>query len=99
MWKKKEPTPITDGVIEAAREGVRIFLEEATSWGADIRYILAHRQYSGTRRSDPGELLWKAVALDYAVAVLGLKTLPNLRDGSGRTIPREWQSLGGIGRY
>jgi hypothetical protein len=42
------------------------------------------------RRSDPGEALWKAVALDYAVAVLGLETQNTRTWGDGNPIPAAW---------
>lgn len=97
-WQSHEPTPLTDETIAAAREGIRVLVEEARAWGATIRYVLAHRQSSATRRSDPGELLWRAVVLEYAVPALGLATDPKLVVGDGRPVPREWDPAG-AGKY
>lgn len=82
----------TDETIATAREAVRWIVEEAAREGITIRYVLAHRQYSDSRRADPGWRLWREVAL-WAEAELGLVTLPELVDserGAGRPIPRQW---------
>jgi hypothetical protein len=63
-----------------------------------IEYIHAHRQSSGTRRSDPGEELWQKVVLEFAVPVLGLKTEPSRVLKDGRPIPESWD-LDGSGAY
>ena len=88
----------SERVINAARDAVRYMVEQGRREGMPLRYIWAHRQSSATRRSDPGEALWKRVALEYAVAVLGLETQPSRTWGDGRPIPVEWQP-GGVGPY
>lgn len=85
-------------VIEAAREAITWLCENAPKEGIELRYIHAHRQSSATRRGDPGLALWKAVALDHAVAKCGLKTLPHETWRDGRPIPVEWQA-DGVGHY
>lgn len=79
----------TDETIATAREAVRWIVEAARSEGITIRYMLAHRQYSRTRQADPGWRLWRDVAL-WSEDALGLVTLPDLVDGEGRPIPRDW---------
>lgn len=85
-------------VIDAARAAVRYMVETGRAAGMPLRYIWAHRQSSANRRGDPGEALWREVALDYAVAELGLETQPSRTWGDGRPIPVEWQ-LNGEGKY
>jgi peptidoglycan hydrolase-like protein with peptidoglycan-binding domain len=88
----------SERVINAARDAVRYMVEQGRREGMPLRYIWAHRQSSAMRRSDPGEALWKRVALEYAVAVLGLETQPSRTWGDGRPIPVEWQP-GGVGPF
>jgi hypothetical protein len=89
----------TSRVIDAACEAVRFAVEQGRAAGMPIRYIWAHRQSSSLRRSDPGQALWRSVALDFAVAVLGLETQPARTWGDGLPIPVEWQPDGGVGHY
>ncbi len=96
--------PITPDIVETAREALRVLVELGRAEGMPLKYIYAHRQSSGTRRSDPGEGIWKEVVLEYACKVLGLQTKPALtmvskKGGPGRTIPLDWQPDGGVGKY
>jgi len=93
-----EPTPLTETMINAAREAVRQLVELAAESGIKITHIYTHRQSSESRRSDCGEGLWRAVVLDYAVPVLGLRTSPGLTFGSGQPVPVEWDP-NGVGHY
>lgn len=97
-WNGKTPTEVTDDVVKAACAGIELLVREGRKMGMPIEYIHAHRQSSATRRSDPGEELWKRVVLDYAVPVLKLKTQPNLVLKDGRPIPKEWD-VSGVGAY
>lgn len=97
-WNKKRQTEVTSDSIRAARVAVKLLFEEGKKLGMPIEYIHAHRQSSATRRSDPGEELWKKVVLEYAVPVLGLKTQPKLILRNGRPIPEEWDP-DGFGKY
>lgn len=91
-------TPVTELVVETARLGLADLLKRMIKAGADPKYIVAHRQSSRTRRSDPGEELWKRIVLEYAVPELELQTRPDLVLGKGYTIPRDWDPAGS-GRY
>lgn len=99
-------TPVTEGTILAAREGMRLLVERALEIGAVIRYVYAHRQGDSWRRADPGEELWRKVVLEYAVPVLKLRTRPALSipdpqgDPSrhGMPIPKRWDP-DGVGDY
>lgn len=97
-WNKKHQTITTPESIEAARAGVKLLVDEGRKMGMPIEFIHAHRQSSVTRRSDPGEELWKKVVLEYAVPELGLKTETRLTIGNGRPIPEEWDP-DGFGEY
>lgn len=92
------PTELTDRTIAAAREGVRQLVMLGREAGMPITDIYAHRQSSATRRSDPGEALWRAVVLDYAVPVLGLTPQQGIRLSDGRPVCREWDP-NGVGSY
>jgi peptidoglycan hydrolase-like protein with peptidoglycan-binding domain len=86
-----EPQRPTAALVEAARRAVAWVVAEVAAHGGRVRWIYAHRQSSGTRQSDPGSALWKAVALE-----CGLETRPGFTVGSGRAIPEAW---GGEGPY
>ena len=91
-------TPVTDLLVDTAFAAIEDLVWRATLWGADLRYIVAHRQSSATRRSDPGEQIWKEVVLPAADA-FGLVMRPKWIVGEGRTIPKEWDEDNGHGRY
>jgi len=96
MWKRREPTPLTDLTVESGRLALRTLLEQSLEDNMKIRYILAHRQSARMRRSDPGEALWKALAENYAIPDLGLIPFRDMKWKLGRTIPSAW---GGYDKY
>jgi hypothetical protein len=97
--------PITSDVIDTAREALRLLVEGARANGAPIQHVYAHRQSSPSRRSDPGQGLWKSVVLEYGCPKLGLKVHSYLNvfsksnNGNGRPIPIEWDPSTGVGKY
>lgn len=95
LWKGTATT-FTDARCKAARAALRYLVEEGKRIGMPIRYLYAHRQSSQTRRSDPGEEIWRKVGIEYGVAVLGLETRPDFVTGTGRAIPDEWSSDGSV---
>jgi len=97
-WDGKKASEVTDTLVRAACAGIEYLVREGRACGMPITKIHAHRQSSATRRSDPGEELWKRVVLDYAVPVLGLKTEPALVLKDGRPIPTLWDE-NGVGPY
>ncbi len=84
--KNDEPDATT---IAAAREALTWIVSEAAKEGIVIRHVLAHRQYSRTRRADPGWMLWRDVGV-WAESALGLTSLPTLTDRDGYPIPESW---------
>lgn len=102
----REITKLTADIIALTRMALYAMCELAGKEGCDIRYVHAHRQSSDSRRSDPGEGIWKGAVLEYAIPVLGLKAEPakalppsNRKDGPGRPIPVEWDPVHGVGNY
>lgn len=49
--------------VEATKDTIRWCASEVQRHGGEVRVLVAHRQSSKNRRNDPGEGLWKAVAL------------------------------------
>jgi hypothetical protein len=82
--------PPDELTVETARAALCWLVEQGRAEGMPIEWVDAHRQSSRTRRSDPGEELWKAVVVDYARPKLGLRTRPDFTIGPGRPIPRAW---------
>lgn len=77
---------------------IEYLVQAAAELGGEIKTIRAHRQSSGTRRSDPGYEIWNDVVLSFAVKKLGLKTEPLLTLAKGRKIPLVWDPAG-KGKY
>jgi hypothetical protein len=104
-WKGRQPMTITPGIIMAGRAALRWMVEEGRRRGMPIHFVYAHRQSHGGKPGDPGEGLWRALVLEYAVPVLGLKTEPaRIWEGvgkapDGRPIPKEWDEENGVGSY
>jgi hypothetical protein len=90
-----EPTELTAQTIETARAALRWLVEAGWAEGMPLRRIYAHRQSSATRRSDPGEALWKAL-VPWAEETLGLEAVPGDARGDGRPIPRQWDPRGSV---
>ena len=93
-------TELTKRTIGAARLAVKVAVEECRKLGAPITKIAAHRQFHGSRVTDPGQGLWREVAL-WAVEELGLSidydlAVPNKKDPrkSGLRIPKVWDPSG-----
>lgn len=97
-WSKGEPTELTDSRIMAARAALKDLVTRGREMGMPIRSLHAHRQSSASRRSDPGEAIWKAVVLEYAVPVLKLRLHQGRTLRDGRPVPKEWDP-NGVGSY
>lgn len=101
----RQPMGESKAQTDAALAMIRYFCQLVASHGGRIRYLHAHRQTSATRQSDPGEMIWKTIALP-AMAEHGLTDggdgffVPHTRDrkrgqlstsaGPGRPIPHQW---------
>lgn len=94
FWRPKdhpeiEPTPENPPQLEAVKDAIRWIVAEVARNGGKVKYIVAHRQSSDQRRSDPGSLIWQKVALPM-VKELSLEAPFALTLGRGYKIPREW---------
>ena len=91
FWKPKGsnrvPMVPTEQQLAAACDAVRYTVEQIAVLGGEIKYIGAHRQSYATKESDPGELIWKGVALPM-MEELHLVEAPTLKRGS--PIPEAW---------
>jgi hypothetical protein len=95
VWGKKTPTKLTETTIDAGRRAVRFAFEEGLRLGMPLRWIMPHRCYSRSRISDPGEELWRAIAI-WAMANLGLRARYDVALHGGRKIPYEWDPNGTV---
>lgn len=98
-WRRRKPDALDARTIRAAQCALWRLVSEGRRAGMPLRRIIAHRQTSPTRRSDPGEALWREIVLRFAVPCLGLKTEPQRTWGRGRPIPVNWDPDNGIGRF
>ena len=109
FWKPllrpfRKPLGLSAAQVSGVLAACDWLVAEVAAHGGRIRYVHAHRQTSKSRTSDPGELLWKAVALPlrerhglsdggdgwYVPAKLQRMGDCWADKGPGRPIPREW---------
>jgi hypothetical protein len=85
--KAQSPTP---ELIKAAKATVRWICGEVERHGGDVQMLVAHRQASKDRQSDPGSALWQNVAMPLHTE-LGLNDGgPGYKIGDGFAIPERW---------
>lgn len=88
VWGSKPETPINAETLAALTEALKRTVALARAEGCPLKYLIAHRQSSKMRRSDPGEALWMA-ALPVAES-LGLQAQPDWTIDDGKPIPEAW---------
>jgi len=98
FWKPKsrpnrKPMVPTNKQLQAGCDAVKATVEMIERMGGSIKYIGAHRQSYGMKSSDPGELIWKGVALPM-MEELGLEQAPTLghKKYPGKPIPEAWDA-------
>ena len=102
FWRPKEepgrrPQSPTEELMEAARQTVRWICAEVQRHGGEITQIVAHRQASKDRRSDPGSALWQGVALPLLEELQLSDGGEGYAIGTGVPIPESWDpGKGGI---
>lgn len=80
----------TSALVKAAQDAIRWIFATVARHGGHLRNLYAHRQAAASRRADPGEELWQAVALPM-LAELGLEDGgTGYKLGEGRPIPAAW---------
>tara|TARA_R100000808_G_scaffold18489_1_gene40500 strand:+ start:3703 stop:4386 length:684 start_codon:yes stop_codon:yes gene_type:complete len=89
MWGDvSKQTELTGARVAAAAEALRLLVSLGQAEGMRIRYVYAHRQASGSRRSDPGAALWRALRPVWLS--LGLVERPTWTRDDGRPLPAGW---------
>lgn len=87
---RRQPQSPTAELVASARAAVRWICAEVARHGGAVSLLVAHRQASAERQSDPGSALWQAVALPL-MSELGLSDGgPSYKLGSGQPIPGAW---------
>lgn len=101
----RDPMSESPEQTRAALELIDYLVELVGSHGGRIKHLHAHRQTSRTRRSDPGELLWRTIAIPAMKKhglTYGLDEIPGPKffvprqgkiwsyKGPGRPIPAAW---------
>lgn len=86
----KSPMKVTDAAMRSLRNLERYLVELVRRRGGAISVIVAHRQSSGDRQSDPGQAIWQEGALpiieEFGLSDGGV----GFRLGDGRAIPQAW---------
>ncbi len=86
----RQPQSPTPELIEAATATVRWIKAVVESHGGNLNALVAHRQASNMRQSDPGSALWKAVALPLLEELHLTDGGVGFKLGTGSPIPQEW---------
>jgi hypothetical protein len=94
FWKprgsNRQPQSPTPEAIEAAKATIRWITAVVAQNGGAVTALVAHRQASKSRQSDPGSAIWQAVALPLHQE-LGLHDGgPGFTLGDGLPIPEAW---------
>jgi hypothetical protein len=93
FWKSKpadKPMTLGNQTIAAARVLIGLICTQVAGHGGKVRYLFAHRQSNGNKPSDPGEAIWKQIALP-EMAIWGLTDGgEGYHVGQGRGIPHAW---------
>jgi hypothetical protein len=89
--------PVSERQIQAAIHLCEYYINLVAEHGGKIEFIHAHRQGDDSRVSDPGEKIWKGVAIPL-MKKYGLSCGPiGWRVGDGTPIPQIWDEVNGKG--
>jgi hypothetical protein len=89
---RREPQNPTLELVEAAKSTIRWLCEHVKRHGGRLELLVAHRQASNQRRSDPGSALWQRVAMPLHEELRLHDGGPGHTVGSGYPIPEAWDS-------
>lgn len=88
------PDTLNSAMLEALDvvfdDVLRRFGEAGEQWSV----VYGHRQSSRNRRADPGEEIWRRVAIPWASYLHTSRYTPSKVFGDGRPIPKQWDSNG-----
>lgn|GEM_PF-1328101 len=85
----RKPLSVTDSQVRATLRAIEWIIEEVKKHGGEVVYLHAHRQSSKSRTSDPGEKVWRLIALE-AKERWGLKDGGGSFEIGGYPIPHDW---------
>jgi peptidoglycan hydrolase-like protein with peptidoglycan-binding domain len=101
-WRPKgstrQPISINEAQVEACKRVIRWIKQVIEAAGGKLKYLVAHRQSSPSRTSDPGEKAWKLIALPLMIE-LGLTDggpdyyILDSKGRAGKPIPARWNPL------
>jgi len=87
---REAATTFTPAQVAAVKDAVRWIVAEVAAHGGQVKVLVAHRQSSGQRRSDPGSAIWRRAALPL-IAELGLHDGGHgFKIDDGYPIPEAW---------
>lgn len=94
LWQPRgghrtEMTPSAEQ-IEAGKEVIRWLAAEVAAHGGHVNALVAHRQASAVRRSDPGSAIWQGVALPLNAELGFTDGGRGFRLDDGYPIPAAW---------
>jgi N-acetyl-anhydromuramyl-L-alanine amidase AmpD len=86
----RQPQSPTPQLVEAAKSAVRWIRDEVARHNGRIELLVAHRQASRDRQSDPGSALWQQVAMPLHTELHLSDGGAGYRIGDGMAIPERW---------
>ena len=95
FWRPKErpnmrPTKLTDECVQACHDTSKWIVEMVKRHGGKLKFMLAHRQSSGTRRNDPGEEIWQRCVMPMMKKYKLTHGGKSFKIDKGRPIPENW---------
>jgi hypothetical protein len=94
LWKKGGgPSVHSPEQAVSVRKAIRFICDDMKRRGVEIKFIVAHRQGSDQRQSDPGDLIWLNCGV-WAQMELGLYNNPMEKKGSGYRIEYDYDPRG-----
>jgi len=93
-WKPKSrpnrvPMSVSPEQVKATLDAIDWIIAEVKKHGGEVKYIHAHRQSSKSRTSDPGEKVWRLIAL-VAMKKHGLTDGGPKFVAGGYPVPNQW---------
>jgi hypothetical protein len=95
FWRPKDepnrqPQKLTAETIAATRQMIRWICDQVADHGGKIKVLVAHRQASENRQSDPGSAIWKDIALPMMDELNLSDGGHGFKIGTGYAIPEAW---------
>ena len=93
LWKGGGPAcSLNAAMLEAAEQLFAILTAEFATNNVEWEYTRAHRQSKNTRTADPGEEIWKLIAMPWMIRNGSTDGGSDFKRGSGKPIPKQWNS-------